>query len=130
MGGGGGAKDLAKEANFIGVADFDLDLVIVVFEMASLKEALRVLGVDIGNVFLAGVVVPLGGVSGFFWISDLVIVVFELASLNEALRVLGVDIGKVFLAGVVSPLDEVSWSSSPACGAFAGDNLGLLSTLS
>ena len=85
MGGGGGAKDLAKEANFIGVADFDLDLVIVVFEMASLKEALRVLGVDIGNVFLAG---------------------------------------------VVSPLDEVSWSSSPVCGAFAGDNLGLLSTLS
>ena len=99
---GGGAKDLAKEANFIGVADFDLDLVIVVFEMASLKEALRVLGVDIGNVFLAGVVLPLGGVSGFFWIS-----------------------------GVVSPLDGASWSSSAsvACGAFAGDNLGLFSTL-
>ena len=65
MGGGGGAKDLAKEANFIGVADFDLDLVIVVFEMASLKEALRVLGVDIGNVFLAGVVLPLDGFCRF-----------------------------------------------------------------
>ena len=117
MGGGGGSK--AKEATFIGVADFVLDLVkakevtffgvadcvldlvIVVFEMASLKDALRVLGVDIGKVFLDGVVLPLDGVSGFCWIS-----------------------------GVVSPLDGVSWSSSAsvACGVFAGDNLRLFST--
>ena len=41
-----------------------LDLVIVVFEMASLRDALRVLGVDIGQVFLVGVIaLPLGGVS-------------------------------------------------------------------